>query len=409
MSFQDIAIAKLLKGDAELIPDLSREFFTGKNNKIYTLILESYADSNKLPTKEILQATISNRAPAAIKGPLIAMVDHICNSDTSAENDFVVKSLHDAFVLDKTDGQIEELIEAQRGRDSGKVKALLSTLLEDLSISNVAIKDLTDISEEEEELVVCPSGLGEEFDELVGGGFSGLVVVAAKSGAGKSVLRQLCAIESFRAGKNVLYLSLELSGKVLGNRIKANISGIDFSKINKGTYTAEEKAHIDKSYSDTFSGKDNVFRVTTSQVDTSELLSIIAVEKQLHNIDVVVIDYLGLISPAKSDRGESWATLATLVKNLHKATMRSNLVIVTASQINEVSKGKDGSSPVITARGSKELEFSATQFYYLEKLDGEENIATLFTMKNRLARCAHSMLDADLSTMTFTDSKIRLN
>jgi len=142
------------------------------------------------------------------------------------------------------------------------------------------------------------------------------------------------------------------------------------------------------------------------------LLNIIKVEKQLYDIDVVVIDYLSLVAPSKYDRGESWATLANLVKKLHKYTMRENIVIVTASQVNEVKKGKDGVAPEITTRGSAEILFSATQLYYIEKVESDDPEATpmtVFQMKNRLAKCVHSVAEGDFATMKIRDSGVRLN
>ena len=153
--------------------------------------------------------------------------------------------------------------------------------------------------------------------------------------------------------------------------------------------------------------------MTSSPVDTDELLNIIKVEKQLHEIDIVVIDYLALVSPSKYDRGEGWVTISNLVKKLHKYTMQENVVIVTASQVNEVKKAKDGVEPEITTRGSNEIEFSATQMYYMEKVENSDDLDTiplqLFQIKNRLAKKVHSVVDGDFGTMKVTDNGIRLN
>lgn len=413
-SFEYMAINKLLKGEVELISELALPYFTDKTQKIYKIILEYYSENSKLPSAETLKATIETRAPVAVRGGFMAMVDAICKTDDTTSSDVVVSSLKEGFVLRSVDNQIEELLDAQRNKDAGKVKGILSGLLENLSVQSVKIGDFVDAMEEDDHFTVTPTGLGEEFDELIGGGYSGVSVITAKSGHGKSILLQQAGIESFLAGKNVLYLSLELSGKVLGNRVKSYLTGIPFGTINSGKTTPSEDKLIKETLEKTFSGRKNKWRVSTSPVDTDELLNIIKVEKQLHDIDVVIIDYLALVSPSKYDRGESWATMANLVKRLHKYTMSDDVVIVTASQVNDVKKGGDGVEPTITTRGSKEIEFSATQLFYIEKVeegqetDGESPMA-LYQIKNRLAKKVHSVVNGNFGCMKVADTGVRLN
>jgi replicative DNA helicase len=412
-NFETIAISKLLHGDVELIPDISLAYFSGHNQALYKRVLEYYSENHELPTANILKGIIGVRAPTHLRGGLMALVDAAEKADTAVSNEVLTNSLKDAFILRGVDQQMDELIEAQRSTDAVKVKGILSALLEDISIQNVKIGDFIDEIENDDHFTVVPSGLGKDFDELIGGGYSGLTVVTAKSGHGKSILLQQCAVESYKAGLNVLYLSLELSPKVLGNRIKSYISGISFGAINSGKITDDELKTVNEEMRKVFHpDRDNIWRVTASPVDTDELLNIIKVEKQLHNINVVVIDYLALISPSKYDRGEGWVTISNLVKKLHKYTMQENIVIVTASQVNEVKKAKDGVEPEITTRGSKEIEFSATQMYYIEKEnpeDAADSAMRYYQIKNRLAKKVHSIVEGDFATMRVIDSNIRLN
>ena len=412
-SFELQALHKLLTGDAELIPDLDKTYFSGNHQKIYNLILEYYTEHHQLPSADALKGIINVRAPVAVRGGFAALVDATLKADITTPNEIVVSSLKEAHILRAVDKQMEELIDAQRAKDANKVKGILSSLLEDLSIKNVRIGDFREAIEEDDHFSTVPSGIGEAYDEIIGGGYSGLTVVTAKSGHGKSILLQQCAIEAYKSGRNVLYMSLELSNMVLGNRVKSYVSGVPFGTINSKKMSPEEKKLVDKSMDEVFH-KDNkhVWRTTDSPVDTDELLNIIQVEKQLHDIDLVVIDYLALVSPSKYDRGEGWVTVSNLVKRLHKYTKEAGIVIVTASQINEVKKAKDGVEPEITTRGSKEIEFSATQMFYLEKVESEDpdvTPMTLFTIKNRLAKKVHSIMDGNFATMQVNDTGVRLN
>lgn len=412
-SFEAIALAKLLDGDTELIQDLKKDFFTGKNLQIYTQILKAYSTGSKLPDFTIIKATIDANAPTTLKAPLVAAVDALEKIDVSIPNKELIKQLSASHVLRSVDGRIEELIEAQRLKDSDKVKSILSGIAEELVQQKIKVSTIMEAAEEDDNYSVVPTGLGEAYDELLGGGYSGVTVITAKSGAGKSILLQQCAVESYKAGKNVLYISLELAGKVLGSRIKSYLSGIPFNIIRNDKMSSEEAKLVDTSYNAAFLDKPNVFRVTTSQIDTDELLNVIKVQKQLYDIDLVIIDYLALVSPSKYDRGQTWETTANLVKRLHQYTMSENIVIVTASQVNEVKKSKDGLVPEITTRGTKELEFSATIWLHAERTEGADqedgtSEVSLFMMKSRNSKKVHSIMQADFAHMRFVDQAVRL-
>jgi len=412
-SFETTALSKLLHGEVELIADIHKQYFSGNNQKLYTLIIEYYGENLALPSADALKSLINVRAPVTVRGGFSALVDAAMKADISTSSDIVIKSLKEAFVLRNVDIQMEELIGAQRNKDAQKVKGILSGLLEDISIQKVKISSFIDAIEEDDHFAVTPSGLGEEYDELLGGGFSGLTIVTAGSGGGKSILLGQCAVESYKEGKNVLYLSLELSNKVLGNRTKSYTSGVNFGKINTNKTTEEEKQLIEDAMGDVFKETNtNVWRTTDNPIDVDELLNIIKVEHQLYNIDVVVIDYLALVSPAKSDRGESYTATMMLVRALHTMTKELGIVIVTASQVNEVSKAKDGMIPVIKTRGSQELEFSATQLLYIDRTESDDpdtQPLSVYMIKNRLAAPVHAVLEGDFRVMKMVDTGIRLN
>jgi len=402
-SFENIAINKLLNNEVELIPDIGKKQFSGRNVKLYELIVGFYSSHSKLPNADELKAVINDKAPTNVRGPFCAMVDNITTTDINTSNDIVIKALNEAMVLRNVDTEIEKLLEYQRNKDAEGVKGILSNLLEDISVNNVSIDDFTDAMNQEDNTKIVPSGLGEEHDELIGGGYTGVTLIGAASGAGKSIALQQCSLECFKAGLNVLFVSLELSGKVAGNRAKAYLSGVNFSKINSGKLTEEEGVLVQTKLDEAFKGKDNVYRFTSNQVDATELINVIKVEKQVHDIDVVVIDYLGLVSPAKNDRGESWASLANMVKQLHRMTISEGIVIVTATQINMEGNKLENGVPKISTRGTKELLFSSSQFFFLQKdadaPDEDEFPVICYTMKNRIAQPKHVILQAKMGQM----------
>lgn len=412
MTYEYMALNKLLTGDAELIKELNKDLFLPKAAKLYTLILEYYDKAHSLPTAELLKAEIDIKAPITVREPYKAIVDAITRTDTSIDNSILLKSMHDSLTLRSVDSKIEELLDAQREKDADKVRGLLAEITTKFTVNRVNVKSHATAFDEEDNFAVIPSGFGEEWDKLQGGGLSGVVLFGAESGGMKSVALQHPAVEAYKQGKNVLFLSLELSGKVLGNRIKAQISGVDFSKINSNNLTKQEAELVESSYKAVFKDDNtNHFRIITDPLDTEELLNIISVEHQLYGIDVVIIDYLNLVSSPRYE-SESWKVLSETVKRLHRLTMRYGITVLTATQVDIQKKATDAEPPEVTTRGTKELRNSATQFFFIHKVDTPDQTVdtrVLFTLKNRIAATKHVPFIAEPHIMRLTATDIVLN
>lgn len=64
--------------------------------------------------------------------------------------------------------------------------------------------------------------------------------------------------------------------------------------------------------------------------------------------------------------------------------------------------------PKITARGSRELEFSSSQFLHLEP-EPESGGLIMFSKKNRMAECKHLILEKDFKHMRIESTGLALN
>lgn len=71
------------------------------------------------------------------------------------------------------------------------------------------------------------------LDEIIGGGVAGgeLAVVMAPTGGGKSMMLVRSAVTALRAGKKVVYYSLELSEEAIGQRFDACLNNISLKNV----------------------------------------------------------------------------------------------------------------------------------------------------------------------------------
>lgn len=397
-----------MDGKSEMIPDLSPEYFTDKYVRIYTLCLEFFEDNKKLPSYSELSAIIDAKAPVAVKGAYQAILKNIDSIPENAEPQVILQELRNLTTLRKVDEDIEALTMAAKDKDINQVQLLLNKLHSKVNLRGITVSDMADAKNSEEAHSVVRGFLDEESEkEFMGGGCSGLVVVTAASGSGKSIALLKAAINNYRDGKNVILITLELSKAVAYARLISNISGVEFGRIIKKIVTPEEQALMDKAHDEFFNQSNpNYFKIVDESISDAELVNLLSVEAQLNGLDVCVLDYIQLVE--LSGNGDDWRGLTHLAKKLHKLTRQHGITIITAAQVNTESKIKGSIVPNITTRGSKELEFSATQFFHLE-VEPETGGLVMYTKKNRISECFHVVLEKKFSTMDITSTGMSLN
>lgn len=406
-NFESYAIKAMLDGNLDIIAGLKAEYFTDKFKRIYTLCLEFFEHHKKLPSYDELSAVIDSKAPTSVKSLYQALVQGLKNIEDTPDIPVILSGLTEQHVLRNVDDDIEELVMAARDRDVSKVKGLLNKLNNQVNLNGIEIHDMANVKGEEDNHETVRSFLPKAHeDEFLGGGHTGLTIISASSGGGKSICLLQAAKNNYLEGKNVLFITLELPKSVLYKRLMSSVTEIEFNKVLKGNLTPEEQKLLDEAH-DEFFHKDNpnYFKIIDESIDDLQLMNIISVEAQLRDLDVVILDYFQLVE--MNQAGDDWRGLSHLAKKLHKLTRTYGITIITASQVNTDGKEKGSIMPKITTRGSKELEFSSSQFLHLEA-EPESGGLIMFTKKNRIAEPQHLILEKDFGHMKVVSTGLAL-
>lgn len=195
-----------------------------------------------------------------------------------------------------------------------------------------------------------------EFDRITNGLHNGeLMIVAGATGTGKSVVMHNIAVNAYlngndplrplseaaRKGHSVLYFSLEMPKESIERRIDSCMAGVYYNEIRDGSLSAEDK----KKYYDVLkfqSQYDKYFHIVDMAKGATPReieLKIIEVAATKGRPDLVVIDYLGVMSP--NEKGDSdWLALGKTAADLHELARVYELPIVTGSQVNRPKEGK---------------------------------------------------------------------
>lgn len=212
---------------------------------------------------------------------------------------------------------------------------------------------------------------------------------------------------SVEAGKNVLYFSLEMPFDQCARRTFARLSQIS-------TYALRD-AHISKQQAKRLAQVDNFIENYESEfeiVDIPRGVTAESIEERFlesvtkgHRPDVVVVDYLGLMS-APDIQGDDWLKLGEIAGKLHEFARAQNVVVLTAVQLNRP-KGKDPNDIVGLHRigRSSNIMHHASIGIQIETRPDEDTYADLpyHIIKNRNGERGHHILKKQFKYATLVD------
>lgn len=225
-----------------------------------------------------------------------------------------------------------------------------------------------------------------EPDDAISFGFSDLdnrfgpmrpgqvVVIGARPSVGKSSLaRQIAAHNATRAGKLVLFASLEVMGESLALNLAQTLSGVSVKAL-KPTIHPKEAAEYQRAM--------NAIETPNLDVIAASNVSIgsIRARCQLHRargtpVKLIVVDYLQLLPDCVAQKGENRASSVGRASRALKAlAINENCPVIVLSQLNRDS-AKDNREPSLhDLRESGDIEQDGDKIILLHR--PSENPAT---------------------------------
>jgi len=206
--------------------------------------------------------------------------------------------------------------------------------------------------------VGCPS-----YDNKSGGLHKGeLTLIAGMEGSGKSMLMMNWAINAWLGtnnpysdeeivpnGHNILYFSLEMprsnkgeytQGSYLNKRMLSCVSGLKLWEMQHGKLEIENKEKLQRSaeFIKRYEESYNKFHVIDiprgARVDDIEA-KYIELQEKMQAIDLVVIDYLGIMAADKDDSDH--LVQGHVAESMHEFARTYNIPVLSAVQMNRPS------------------------------------------------------------------------
>lgn len=234
------------------------------------------------------------------------------------------------------------------------------------------------------EIEGCKCGMPPIDETLNGFANDDLILFLMETGCGKSTIMMNWAYHAYsRQDKNVLFITLEMSERTTNYRLSAMNLELEYKDIAYKSISPKLLEQQLKKYDLSRKDKNNNFTIVEGIDDKSpEAIEQIIkdVEKQNGKLDMVVIDYLGMMTSRNPNilgyeiEKDNMKKLAGILKRIACPILIAQQI--TASGEQEQHKrnrdGTDNDPETTQISGSKEVRFPATQIFMAKKMTTDD-------------------------------------
>ena len=313
-------------------------FESQSNNWIVEKILDYHRKFKSSPTPEVFKSLLVPIEDKLLRTGIVDGLKESYKLQNSPDLEYVK---NEVIEFSKNQRMKQAILTSVDLLKSGKFDQIKKTV--DLALRAGSDKDIGHIFKDQVEERYsegarnCVSTGWPVINDIMNGGLGGgeLGVVVAPAGGGKSWGLINIAANAAKAGKTVIYYTLELNALYVGRRVDACLTGIPFQNL-------QEEYAMDKIKNAMENLQGNVIikyyptRTASITTLTSHIQKCI---DQGQKPDIIILDYADLIRPAKA--GDKRLELNDIYEDLRGVAGEYDIPIWTASQANRSSTEED--------------------------------------------------------------------
>ncbi len=259
-----------------------------------------------------------------------------------------------------------------------------------------------------------PTGIGVLDKTITGLNRSDLILLAARPGMGKtSFALNIARHVSVTCKRRVAFFSLEMTKEQLASRLLSTEGLIQGTKLRTGILSDEEWVRLLEA-GDVL-GKAELYMDDTPGITVPEMKAKL---RRLKNVDLVIIDYLQLMSASRriDNRVQE---ISEITRNLKILAKEFNVPVITLSQLSRASEQRADHKPQLSdLRDSGSIEQDADIVLFLYRDDyyrdsenadpenGDRNSGECIVAKNRHGETRSVPLHWQGEFMRFTSREL---
>ncbi len=261
-------------------------------------------------------------------------------------------------LLDRAETELFSVAEQNIRRNSENMNSLVYK----------AIKQIEEISKQEDGLSGVPSGF-TDLDRITNGWQkSTLNIIAARPAMGKTAfVLSLARNAAVDYKKGVAFFSLEMSSIELVNRLLSGEAEIEAEKLKKGTLADHEWQQLNTRIKKLSEAP--LFIDDTPQLTMFELRAKCRRLKSQHDIQMIIIDYLQLMSggPEAGANGNREQVIASISRGLKALAKELSVPVLALSQLSRAveQRGGDKKPQLSDLRESGSIEQDADMVMFI--------------------------------------------
>ena len=218
---------------------------------------------------------------------------------------------------------------------------------------------------------------------------SDLILVAARPSMGKTAfVLNVAQYVAFRQNKTVAIFSLEMSKEQLVNRLFAMESKVDSQHLRTGDLSDSEWEKLIESAG--VIGKSNLIIDDTPGISISELRSKCRKYKLEHNLEMIIIDYLQLMSGNGKSTDSRQQEISDISRSLKALARELHVPVIALSQLSRAVEQRPDHRPMLSdlrESGAIEQDADVVMFIYRDdyynKDTEKKGIAEIIIAKQR--------------------------
>ena len=399
-----------------VVPNLELDYFTETSKVVFKAVVDFVAKYNKLPTKGqfLIDLESDSKVSAQDYGSIKAQSEELFTPDV-VDKDWMIdatekwckdRAIHNAIlesVLIK-DGKHKDLT----------IEAIPDLLQKALAVSfdkSVGHDYIADWKERFEHYTTEVHRLKMHlkiFNDITQGGLrsKSLNIIMASTGVGKSTIMCDLAANHLMDGKNVLYISMEMSEIEIAERIDANLLDVDITKLNElpeskfGRQIMDmQKKHV---------GSLKIKEYPSGAAHSGHFRALIRELEMKDNFkpDVVFIDYINICASSRMKRtGDMYGYIKSVAEEIRGLAQEFDFPIWSATQSNR--GGYNNDDPDLS-NTSESFGLPATADLFLVAISNPELESAGRIRFKQLKNRHGSLSDNNSFVVGVTRSKMRL-
>ncbi len=259
-------------------------------------------------------------------------------------------------ILEDTEKRVFDLIQRRGGDDFVPIRQIVMDVMDNIERASRNKGNVTGVATGFLDLDYKTSGMQP----------SDLILVAARPSMGKTAfVLNIAEYVAFKQNKAVAIFSLEMSKEQLVNRLFSMEARVDSQHIRTGNLSDAEWEKLIESAGQI--GKSNLIIDDTPGISVSELRSKCRRYKLEHNLEMVIIDYLQLMSGSGRSTDSRQQEISDISRSLKALARELRVPVVALSQLSRAVEQRPDHRPMLSdlrESGAIEQDADVVMFLY---------------------------------------------